>query len=136
MSSKRLLVFQASKLEAKLPADRAVRPVCADDEVCRNGLSCGIRRVERIDPCPSAVLPYADHTVPKAQLHVRGAGEPLEEVASVLRHATTVGKIAIVASKDVEFGMARMVELLADESPTEIRVFRAVGEAESWLGIE
>jgi hypothetical protein len=34
------------------------------------------------------------------------------------------GKLAIVAPRDVLFGMARMYEILRNESPVEVRVFR------------
>lgn len=45
------------------------------------------------------------------------------------------GKLAIVAPRDLFFGMARMYEILRSESPVEVRVFRERGEAESWLGL-
>jgi hypothetical protein len=45
------------------------------------------------------------------------------------------GKLAIVAPRDLLFGMARMYEMLRDESPVEVRVFRERNEAESWLGL-
>ena len=43
------------------------------------------------------------------------------------------GKLAIVAPRDLLFGMARMYEMLRDDSPVEVRVFRERDEAESWL---
>jgi len=45
------------------------------------------------------------------------------------------GKLAIVAPRDVLFGMARMYEILRADSPVEVQVFRGRDEAESWLGI-
>jgi hypothetical protein len=45
------------------------------------------------------------------------------------------GKLAIVAPRDLLFGMARMYEILRSDSAVEVRVFRAREEAESWLGI-
>jgi hypothetical protein len=45
------------------------------------------------------------------------------------------GKLAIVAPRDLLFGMARMYEILRGDSPVEVRVFREREEAESWLGI-
>ena len=56
--------------------------------------------------------------------------------ADVLRGSTAIRKIGIVASQEVEFGLARMVVLLTEESPIEIQVFRAQADARSWLGIE
>lgn len=45
------------------------------------------------------------------------------------------GKLAIVAPRDLLFGMARMYEMLRNDSPVEVRVFREREEAESWLGL-
>ena len=62
-------------------------------------------------------------------------GSGVREVAHALRVSTAIRKIGIVASQNVEFGMARMVELLADESLIEIQVSREQAEARSWPGI-
>ena len=43
------------------------------------------------------------------------------------------GKLAVIAPRDLLFGMARMYEMLRDDSPVEVRVFRERDEAESWL---
>jgi hypothetical protein len=64
------------------------------------------------------------------------SGSGLRAVAAALTDLKTIGKIAILVSRDVEFGLARMIEMLADESPTEIRVFRAEVDARSWLDVE
>ena len=63
-------------------------------------------------------------------------GSGIRAVAGALRVATAISKIGIVTSKDIEFGLARMVEALADKSAIEIQVFREQAEARSWLGIE
>ncbi len=60
----------------------------------------------------------------------------VREAADALRASSAIRKIGIVASRDVEFGLARMVALLAGESLIEIRVFREQADARSWLGIE
>ena len=59
------------------------------------------------------------------------AGRVAEHVNSRLEG----GKLAIVAPRDLLFGMARMYEILRSESPVEVRVFRQRDEAESWLGL-
>ena len=48
------------------------------------------------------------------------------------------GKIAVIAPKDLEFGMARMFQLMSDEKqfPFSVKVFRHVGEACQWLFVE
>lgn len=44
-------------------------------------------------------------------------------------------RLAIVAPSDVAFGVARMYEMLrGDDVPEEIHVFRAIAEAQAWLG--
>jgi hypothetical protein len=58
------------------------------------------------------------------------------ETAHVLRASRVIRKIAIVAPRDIEFGMARMVSLLAEESHIEVDAFREEADARSWLGIE
>ena len=40
---------------------------------------------------------------------------------------------AIVASRDIDFGAARMFEVFADKIPTDICVFRDIDEAKQWL---
>lgn len=45
-------------------------------------------------------------------------------------------KQAILARRDVVFGLARMYELMADPLPWELRVFRTATEAQRWLALE
>jgi hypothetical protein len=42
---------------------------------------------------------------------------------------------AIVVGMDLGFGMARMFELLRDDAPEQIRVFRNIDDARAWLGL-
>lgn len=44
-------------------------------------------------------------------------------------------KLAMVATSDLFFGFSRMYEMLRDESPVEIKVFRTLPEAVQWLGL-
>ena len=44
-------------------------------------------------------------------------------------------KVAVVASEPVVFGVTRMYSVLAQELPTEIRVFRTREDAMRWLGV-
>ena len=52
-----------------------------------------------------------------------------------LEHQKKNHKIAVIAQKDLEYGITRMLQLMTDESdlPFKIRVFRHVGEACQWL---
>jgi hypothetical protein len=43
---------------------------------------------------------------------------------------------AFVCSREVVYGMARMYQLLTDDGPDEIRVFRKMSEALAWLGLD
>jgi hypothetical protein len=56
----------------------------------------------------------------------------------ILGHGEQVqgGRAAVVVAEDVGFGMARMLELLTEDSPLAIGVFKNRKEAYDWLGIE
>ena len=45
-------------------------------------------------------------------------------------------KVAIVTSREVDFGVSRMYEARGDTLPFEIQVFRESTAAKSWLGVE
>jgi hypothetical protein len=40
---------------------------------------------------------------------------------------------AVVVTNDVVFGMARMYQILSDESPDELQIFRKMDDALQWL---
>ena len=42
---------------------------------------------------------------------------------------------ALVITNDVLFGMARMYQILKDESPDELQIFRNMDDALQWLGL-
>ena len=43
---------------------------------------------------------------------------------------------ALVVTSDVVFGMARMYQILRDESPDELEIFREMDGALQWLGVD
>ena len=43
---------------------------------------------------------------------------------------------AVVAGDDLVFGMGRMFQMLHDEAPEEMQVFRSLDEARQWLGLD
>jgi len=45
------------------------------------------------------------------------------------------GKTAVIAPSDLEYGMARMFQIMSDTNgfPFEVKVFRYYGEASQWL---
>jgi hypothetical protein len=56
----------------------------------------------------------------------------LAQLRGNLSYVTPDAKVAIVATSDVAFGMARMYSQFVDQDD-QVRVFRALAEAESWL---
>ena len=44
-------------------------------------------------------------------------------------------KTAVIASDDLPFGLARLYEMVSDESPEAVHVFRAVPPALEWLNV-
>lgn len=42
-------------------------------------------------------------------------------------------KLALVANSDLKFGLSRMYEMLSDDLPQSMHVFRTIDEARNWL---
>lgn len=62
--------------------------------------------------------------------------DSIQRAASALalaRPESPPGRVAYLVSRDVDFGVSRMVEVLADTLPIESRTFRDYDEAWSWL---
>ena len=50
---------------------------------------------------------------------------------------SSLGRVAVIATTDIAFGMSRMHEILSEmESPQNITVFRDTGSALKWLEME
>ncbi len=62
------------------------------------------------------------------------SGACVREIAS-MRMFGEGSRRAFVAGTDVVFGMVRMFEMLRDDTPDEIRVFRNIDDARAWLGL-
>jgi hypothetical protein len=64
----------------------------------------------------------------------------LQVAASIIREMVRLNPFgagarrALVVTSDEVFGMARMYQLLTDESPDELQIFRKVDDALQWLG--
>ena len=56
-------------------------------------------------------------------------------VAESLAGFTGSFKTAVLAPSDLQFGVSRMYEMMAAESPEAVRVFRDVDEAAAWLEV-
>ena len=61
--------------------------------------------------------------------HARRAAENIDDALE------GGARVAIVATQDEFFGLARMYEMLREQSPVECQVFRSLAEAEQWLGL-
>ncbi|MCK4775459.1 MAG: STAS/SEC14 domain-containing protein [Candidatus Krumholzibacteria bacterium] len=46
------------------------------------------------------------------------------------------GQVALVAPRDYEFGMARVIGAYADDMPFEFRVFRNMNDAKAWIELD
>ena len=62
------------------------------------------------------------------------SNDTLKELAAA-RSFSSQSRRAVVAPRDVVFGMARMFEMLHQEAPEAFRVFRTAEEARSWLAL-
>ncbi len=51
-------------------------------------------------------------------------------------HHVFNGRGAVVAEKDIGFGMMRMYEVLSEFEPGQFKVFRDMTEARRWLGLD
>lgn len=61
----------------------------------------------------------------------RFAGMDEESVEMVKEH-----RLAIVATEDVIFGMARMYQLQTEKAKPNVQIFRDLQPAREWLGLE
>lgn len=104
--------------------------VVADDEL--------LRRCDALldDPEPVPVHTFLiDHT----QLeNVASPGLVQQIVARLARLGAVLGpyRCAVVAPSPAAFGMARMAAALAERTPAQVRAFRTLDEAETWLAEE
>ena len=72
------------------------------------------------------------------------SGIPSDELAHIIdelktyTHSRAGGKTAFVLSETVNYGLGRMVEILAQamDMPFEFRSFKTLDEAQAWLGID
>lgn len=66
-------------------------------------------------------------------------GAALRELAQFIqglfKNVQKKPKVAVVAPKDVSFGMARMYSFFSSEVPWEFNIFRSIDNALDWLGL-
>lgn len=57
-------------------------------------------------------------------------------LAATKRDARGSGKVALVVTADVDYGVSRVYEMLASGLPTVVGVFRSVEEATAWFAAD
>jgi hypothetical protein len=122
-------------IDAKIDEERGLVEIVVAGEVTESELSGAFDRYisESWSALPLGLLDLRDAVAAdiSTPLVHKAASRAEERVDPRLES----GKFAIIAPRDFLFGMARMYQILRDESPVEVRVFRDRGEAELWLGI-
>ncbi len=58
------------------------------------------------------------------------------KMKAISTHHVFNGRGAVVAEKDIGFGMMRMYEVLSKFEPDQFKVFRNMAEARRWLGLD
>ena len=59
--------------------------------------------------------------------------EAQELVAIFSSFSNRIAQFAVVVHKEVHFGLGRMIEVYCESQGVDLRIFRDVGEAKTWL---
>jgi hypothetical protein len=110
---------------------RIIHTVCSGDVTLAEVLE-HFQTLEKDTNCPRHLHVLLDMS---EQTSVPGAGEirAVGEAIRAIRKTVHFGMCAIVVQRDVLYGMARMLEVIAEQWFDETRVFRHVTAAEEWL---
>ena len=105
----------------------------------------GIVTTDEIIKYLAEVLPHPKRGRPQREIFDLRSAELVQlDMEGVRRIAAFVGsyrdeiesgKVAVVASRDFEFGMGRVVGAHLDELPLDFRVFRKMEDARAWIGL-
>jgi hypothetical protein len=90
------------------------------------------RSLEQDPDCPSRLDVLLDLSELTSIPNKENLRDVTHEIGRI-RGKVQFGACAIVAGRDVLFGMLRMFEVFAEEQFCETRVFRSKDEAEPWL---
>lgn len=102
-------------------------PVTADDFVAET-------RSQLEEP----PLPGAFHVLfDLREAHFEGDIEPLKRLAREMARMEFPfrQRVAQLVGTDLEFGLARLFDALAEGGPSEYRIFRDAAEARRWVGL-
>ena len=66
------------------------------------------------------------------------SSDEMNEIVRSYAQDDQANKLAMIVSRDLEFGMSRMFEILTEDKGIwkEYKIFRNITEAKQWLGIE
>lgn len=101
--------------------------VYTDDEMLWHGRT--LRADQRFDPGFRQIVSFLD--VAEVRVTVEGV-----RALAHINPFRTDSRRAIVAPTDLIFGLTRMFEAHTDSDQEQFRVFRALGEAFEWVGLD
>lgn len=125
-------------------------PVDIDIDVARNLIRCVVHgslspaeltsvfltMIERADFKPGMNVLYDFTDGVTAELSSENMREHVKTVAAHQQQRGENYRVAILAPRDLDFGMFRVYQALADELPLHIRVVRTREEADAWLRVK
>ena len=117
----------------RIDAVRKIIYTTIEGEITNKQLARHSRKIGK-DPEIDRSFVELVYVEPTSLARVTSSG--IRDSADALRASTPIKRIAIVATQDIDFGLGRMFQLIADESPIEIQIFREQEKAKHWLGIE
>ncbi len=92
--------------------------------------------IDRADFKPGMNVLYDFTDGITAELTSENMREHVKTVASHRQQRGENYRVAVLAPRDLDFGMFRVYQALADELPLHIRVVRTRDEADAWLRIK
>ena len=122
-------------IDYRVDSEQGILFVAVIGELDETELNDHATRMER-DP---TIIPELNALVDLREARVLGLqGKAIRNLAVRFREMNLVGdgsKLAIAATNDVVFGMARIYGAVRSNSKLEARVFREIDEARDWLGM-
>jgi hypothetical protein len=96
-----------------------------------------IEAMERLLASPELLRHLRYMVIDEGVAHVDLSAQDIRTIAELDRRIAQIAPpgivIAIIAPREVDYGMARMWQILIEETGWETMVFRSFDEADSWL---
>ena len=122
-------------IDYRVDSEQGILFVAVIGELDETELNDHATRMEQ-DP---TIIPELNALVDLREARVLGLqGKAIRNLAVRFREMNLVGdgsKLAITATSDVVYGMARIYGAVRSNSKLEARVFREIDEARDWLGM-